>query len=75
MGGRILAVGGRSPLIELLLMDGRCASWTSVFSDGTTDGAIVDAIDMDLPLLSPPPPPPVEDAILVVLVWDPGVAE
>jgi len=64
MGGLILAVGGRSPLIELLI-DVRCTSvCVSVLSLGAIEGgAIVEAIDMVL-LLSLP----VDETMLVVLV-------
>jgi hypothetical protein len=59
-----LAVGGRSLLIELL-RDVRCTRvCVSVFSVGAIEGgAIVEAIDMDLPLSLP-----MDDAMLVVLV-------
>lgn len=67
-----MAVGGRSvepPLIEWLT-DGRWTSvWVSDLSVAATDGAIVEAMDMVLPLS-----PPVEEAILAVLVWEPGAA-
>ena len=68
-----MAVGGRSvepPLTEWLT-EGRCTRvWVSVLSVAATDGAIVEAIDIVL-LLSPP----VDDAMLVVLVWEPGTAD
>ncbi len=58
-----MAVGGRSPLIEPLLTDGRCTRvGASVLSDGAMDGAMVEAIDIVL-LLSLP-----EEAMLTVLV-------
>lgn len=67
MGGRILAVGGRSLPTEGLT-DGRCTSvLVSVLSEEARDGAIVDAMDI-VRLLSLP----VEDAMLVALVWAPG---
>jgi hypothetical protein len=66
IGGRILAVGGRSPLEELT--DDRCTNvCESVLSVAAIEGAIVEAIDMVLLSL-----PPVDDAMLVVLVWVPG---
>jgi hypothetical protein len=51
-------------------MDERCTRvWVSVLSLGATEGggAIVEAIDMVLVLSLP-----IDDAMLVVLVWDPG---
>lgn len=52
-----------------LVMDVRCTRvWLSVLSLGAIEGGtMVEAIDMVL-LLSWP----IDDAILVVLVWDPG---
>jgi hypothetical protein len=61
MGGLILAVGGRSPLIELLI-DVRCTR-VCVSLGAIEGGAIVEAIDMVL-LLSLP----VDETMLVVLV-------
>lgn len=63
-----MAVGGRSPLVELLI-EVRCTRvWVSVRSLGAIEGGtIVEAIDMDLPLSLP-----IDEAMLVVLVCDPG---
>lgn len=64
-----MAVGGRSvePLTDWLI-DGRWTRvWASDLSVAATDGAIVEAIDIVLVLSAP-----FEEAILVVLVWEPG---
>jgi hypothetical protein len=67
MGGLILAVGGRSPLTELL-SEVRCTRvCESVLSLGAIEGGtIVEAIDMVLMLSL------VDETMLVVLVCEPG---
>ncbi len=69
MGGLILAVGGRSPLVELVIEVRWCTRvCASALSVAAIEGAtIVEAIDMDRPLSLP-----IDEAMLVVLVCDPG---
>jgi hypothetical protein len=65
----LVAVIGRSLSIDLLLEGLEATIELASDSDGTMVGAIVDAIDIDLAWSLPAV---VEDAMLVVLVCEPG---